>query len=63
MWMPAYKHVYAYKWGFPKIRRTILAGPNDKDYGTLGSVLGSPHLWKLPYLYTHMYFTYTYTGI
>ena len=24
-------------------------GPNNKDYSIVGSILGSPHFWKLPY--------------
>ena len=24
-------------------------GPYNKDYNILGSILGSPHFWKLPY--------------
>ena len=34
-------------WGFPQIRGTSL---HNKDYNTLGSILGSPYLGKLPYL-------------
>ena len=34
--------------GFPKISGTILGGPYNKDYSILGSILGSPHLEKLP---------------
>ena len=28
---------------------TILRGPNNKDYGILGFILGSPYFGKLPY--------------
>ena len=28
---------------------TFLGGPNNKDIHTLGSILGSPSLWKQPY--------------
>ena len=37
-------------WGFPKI--TFLGafgGPHNKDYGILGSMLGSPYFGKLPF--------------
>ena len=27
-------------------------GPHNKDYSILGSILGSPYLGKLPYMYT-----------
>ena len=37
-------------WGFPKIRGTILGGPNNKDYSILGCILGSPYFGKLPLL-------------
>ena len=37
--------------GFPKIRVTFLAGPHNKDHNILGSILGSPHLGKLPFLH------------
>ena len=35
-------------WGFPKIRGTVLGGPNTKDYSILGSlILGNYHVaWK-----------------
>ena len=36
-------------WGFPKIRGTILGGPNNKDYSILGSILGSTYFGKLPH--------------
>ena len=31
-------------WGFPKIRGTILGGPNNKDYSIWGFILGPPIL-------------------
>ena len=39
-------------WGFPKIRGTLLGGPNDKEYSPeySMSILGSPYLGKLPLL-------------
>ena len=37
-----------FKWGFPKIRGTILGGYYNKDYSILGSILGSPYFGKLP---------------
>ena len=37
-------------WGFPKIRVTLLGGPNDKDSSILGSILGSPYFGKSPYI-------------
>ena len=36
------------KWGFPKIRGTLLGGPYNKDNIILGSILGSPDFGKLP---------------
>ena len=33
-------------WGLP--RKTNVFGSHNKDYGILGSILGSPYLWKLP---------------
>ena len=36
------------KWGFPRIRGTILGGPNNKDCNILGSILVSPYFGKLP---------------
>ena len=33
-------------WGSPKSGGPF-EGPKDKDYGVLGSILGSPHLKKL----------------
>ena len=35
------------KWGFRKLGYHF-GGPHNKDYSILGSILGSPHLWKLP---------------
>ena len=35
--------------GFPKVEGYPFGGPNNKDYSILGSILGSPHLGKLPY--------------
>ena len=32
--------------GFPKLG-VPFGGPNNKDYGILGSILGSPHFGKL----------------
>ena len=40
--------VYRVYRGFPKNRRTGVEGPSDQDYCILGSLLGSPDLWKLP---------------
>ena len=34
--------------GFPK-NSYPFGGPHNKDYGTWGSILGSPYLGKLPY--------------
>ena len=34
--------VHGYKWGFPKIRGTILGGPHNKDYNILGSIYWGP---------------------
>ena len=36
------------KWGFPKIRGTLLGGPYNQDYSILGSILGSPYFGNLP---------------
>ena len=36
-------------WGFLKIGGTFLGCPNSKDYCILGSIVGSPYLWKVPY--------------
>ena len=35
-------------WGFPQIGGYLLGGLYNKDYGILGSILGSPYLGKLP---------------
>ena len=35
-------------WGFPKTRGTLLGGPFNRDYSTLGSILGSLYFGKLP---------------
>ena len=35
-------------WGFPNIRGTFLGGPYNKDCSIWGSMLGHPHLGKLP---------------
>ena len=35
-------------WGFPKIGGYPFGGPNNKDYGIFGSILGSPYFGKLP---------------
>ena len=37
-----------FKWGFPKIRGTLLGGLYNKDYSMLGSLLGSLYFGKLP---------------
>ena len=37
-------------WEFPEIRGTFWGGPSHKDYGILGSILGSPYFGKLPCL-------------
>ena len=49
---PENVYIYIYIWGFPKIRGTILGFPiiKDKDYSIWGSILGSPHFGKLPYI-------------
>ena len=36
------------KWGFPKIRGTLIGGPRNKDYSILGSILGSPNFGNVP---------------
>ena len=36
-------------WGFIKIRGTILGGFINKGYNMLGSILGTPHVGKVPY--------------
>ena len=49
-------------WGFAKIRGTFLVGSHIKEYNILGSILGSPHFGKLPFLaFTHQY-RYTKAG-
>ena len=35
---------------FPKTRGTLLGGPHNKDYKTLGSRLGPSSFGKLPYM-------------
>ena len=41
----------ASKYGrFPIIRGTFFGVPHNKDYSIMGSILGSPHLGKLPYI-------------
>ena len=45
-------HIYI--WGSPKIRGTFLEGSHKKDNNILGSILGSPHFVKLPYIYIYM---------
>ena len=35
-------------WGFPKILGTFSLGPYNKDYSSLGSILGPPYFGKLP---------------
>ena len=36
--------------GFPKLGGSLIGGPYNKDYSILGSILGSPHFGKLPYV-------------
>ena len=36
------------KWGFRKIRGTLLGGPHNKDYNMFFSILGSLYFGKLP---------------
>ena len=36
--------------GFPKLGGYLFGGPHNKDYSILGAMLGSPYLWKLPYM-------------
>ena len=36
-------------WGVSKIRGYLFEGPHNKDYSTLGSVLGFPYLGKVPF--------------
>ena len=36
-------------WKFPKTRGTFLGSPYNKDYSSLGSILGSPCFGKLLY--------------
>ena len=53
-----------YIWGgFPKFRVPILGRPHNKDYCVLGSIMGSPSLAKLPYVYLHLYYARYYEHI
>ena len=44
-----------YIWGFPKIRGTILGVPIIRTIVFWGSILGSPHFEKLPYMFVSIY--------
>ena len=39
---------------FPKLG-VPFGGPHNKDYGILGSILGSPYFGKLPYICIYIY--------
>ena len=39
---------------FPKLG-VPFGGPHNKDYGILGSILGSPYFGKLPYMFIYIY--------
>ena len=45
------------KWGYH------FGGPNKKDYGILGSILGSPYFGKLPYRGLHGEYYRGYRGV
>ena len=40
--------LFRFRWGFPKIRSTLLGVPIIRINSILGSILGSPYLGKLP---------------
>ena len=42
------------KMGFPN-KGYLFGGPYNKDCSILGSILGSPHFGKLPYMYMYIY--------
>ena len=48
--MPFFNLSYFRIWWFPKIRGTYFGGPYNKDYSTLGSILGSHCFGKVPYI-------------
>ena len=35
--------------GFPRIRGNFFGSAKNTGYSILGSILGSPYVWKLPY--------------
>ena len=37
-------------WGFPKLVVPFWGGTSNEDCIKLGSLLGSPYLWKLPFM-------------
>ena len=54
-------YIYTYggflKWGYPQIIHL------NGIFHYKPTVLGYPHLWKTPYIYTHTYYGITYTSV
>ena len=44
-------------WYFPKIKGTLVGGPDKKDYSILGSRLGFLFFGKLPYFLVYPFIT------